>query len=84
VKATGSGPELSSAASRAAAFRSISPPEMAASPVVTAWIAGAEIAATAHGPGDARYASVRTNLLVSSVGIVTTLVLVTVISVVKL
>jgi hypothetical protein len=67
VKATGSGPELSSAASRAAAFRSISPPEMAASPVITTWIAGAEIAATAHGPGDARYV----------------LVLVTVISVVK-
>jgi uncharacterized membrane protein len=46
------------------------------------WIRQA-IEATAHGPGGAGYATVRDELMVSSVGIVTTLVLVTVISVVK-
>src|SRR2546423_13427528 len=43
VKVTGSGPERSRAARRAAAARSISAPEMAASPVMTAWIVGAEM-----------------------------------------
>lgn len=49
---------------------------------VGGWV-GEAISATAHGPGGAGYPAVRTELTASSVGIVTTLVLVTVISVVK-